>query len=133
VAGGGKAKVLTDAWAALVAAEGASLPEVPGVHARIRHDVAGAPDGALSYVVTYTDGRITAASIGPADDVDGTFALSYKDAVQQALGQDDLLVAYMQGRAKYVGDVGKVLDLAPIHEAPEFAEFVARVASASDA
>jgi hypothetical protein len=95
--------------------------------------VAGGPDGEVSYVLTYTDGRISAASLGKVADADGTFAIPYKDAVKQALGEDALLVAYMQGRAKYVGDVGKVLAVTPVHQSSEFADFVGRVAAASEA
>jgi hypothetical protein len=133
VAAKGKAKVLSEEWLALVAEEGASLPPVEGVHARLQHDVAGGPDGEVSYVLTYADGRITEAHPGKGSDPDGTFAIPYKDAVEHALGEGSLLVAYMQGRAKYVGDVSKLLDLATVHQAPAFADFVARVAARSEA
>ena len=125
------APVLSGEWLGLVAASGGSLPERPGASARLQHDVAGGPDGPVSYVLTYLDGRITAATAGGADDVDGTFALSWKDAVKMALGEDDLFVGYMQGRVKYVGDVGKILDLVPVTQSPDYASFVATVAAGS--
>lgn len=126
-------KALSAEWLALLAAEGGSLPEVPGATARLQHAVAGGPDGEITYVVSYLDGRIVAATSGKLDDVDGTFALGWKDGVKIALGQDELLHAYMQGRAKYVGDVGKVLDVVPVLQSAAHAELVARVGSASEA
>ena len=108
------APVLSAEWLDLVAATGASLPERAGATVRLQHDVAGGPDGPVSYVLSY---------------VDGTFALSWKDAVKMALGEDDLLVGFMQGRVKYVGDVGKVLDLVPVTQSAAFKAHVATVAA----
>ena len=123
--------VLTADWLALLAEQGGGLPEVPGASGRLRHDVAGGPDGEISYVVAYGDGRITGAELGRVDDADGVFALTYKDAVNMAQGSDHLLIAYMQGRAKYVGDVGRILDLTPVWQSDAYAALVSKVGQAS--
>lgn len=122
---------LSDDWVALLAAEGPSLPAVPGATARLQHDVAGGPDGEVSYVVGFVDGQVASASPGKDPDADGVFALRWKDAVRVAQGDDDLLVAYMQGRAKYAGNVGKLLDLVPVVQSPDYAAYLARVAAST--
>lgn len=121
--------VLSDDWLARLAAAGRSLPAVPGASGRFRHDVAGGPDGELNVVVTYEDGRITEASRGKVDDADGVFAVKHDDAVRMATGDDHLLVAYMQGRAKYVGDVGRVLALTPVWQGEPHAAMLVSVAA----
>ncbi|MDQ2648272.1 MAG: hypothetical protein M3Z03_01815 [Actinomycetota bacterium] len=125
------ATVLTAEWLSLLAEAGGGLPELPGASGRLRHDVTGGPDGEINYVVTYADGRIAGTELGKVDDADGVFALTYKDAVNMALGDDHLLVAYMQGRAKYVGDVGRILDLTPVWQSEAHAELIAKAAQAS--
>lgn len=126
-----KVPVLSGEWLGLLGASGGALPERLGATARLQHDVVGGPDGPVSYIVDYLDGRIVSATSGPSDGVDGTFAVSWKDAVKMALGEDDLLIGFMQGRVKYVGDVGKVLDLVPVTQSSAYAAFVATVAAAT--
>lgn len=128
-AGADRVPVLSDQWLGLLGARGGGLPERPGASARLQHDVADGPDGPVTYVVSFLDGRITSATLGASGDVDGTFAVAWKDAVRMALGEDDLLVGFMQGRVKYIGDVGKVLNLVPVAQSAAFAALVRTVAA----
>jgi putative sterol carrier protein len=52
-----------------------------------------------------------------------TLTESYEDAKRMQQGELDANAAFMQGKVKVSGDVGKLMSLLPITTSPEFAEF----------
>jgi hypothetical protein len=113
---------------------GAGLPERPGASARLQHIVSGAPDGPVAYVEVFEDGRLTAASWGPAEvsAVDVTINETYADAVAIARGELDLHVGFMQGRVKIVGPMGALMAVLPATQSSEHKALVQQLADQAD-
>jgi putative sterol carrier protein len=96
--------------------------------------VSGAPDGPVAYVEVFEDGRLTAASWGPAEvsAVDVTINETYADAVAIARGELDLHVGFMQGRVKIVGPMGALMAVLPATQSEEHAALVQQLADQAD-
>lgn len=105
------------------------LPKRPGVTATVQHIVSGTPDGEVRYVHTIVDGRLTAATLGADPAAEVTLSQTYGDAVLIAQGELDGNVAFMQGRVKVVGDMGKVMALMPLTGSHEYRRALAELAA----
>jgi predicted lipid carrier protein YhbT len=105
-----------------------ALPERPGATARVQRVVSGAPDGEVRYADHIVDGRLTAATLGDDPEAEVTLTQTYADAVQVARGELDVNAAFMQGRVKVVGDMGKVMALMPLTDSDEYRAAVAALA-----
>ena len=94
----------------------------------MQHVVSGTPDGE----VRYAHRSSTVASPPPrwANDpaAEVTLTQTYADAVLIARAQLDGNVAFMQGRVKVVGDMGKVMALMPLTDSDEYRPAVAELA-----
>jgi predicted lipid carrier protein YhbT len=106
-----------------------ALPERPGATARVVHVVTGTPEGEVRYTHAIVDGRLTAAALGDDPEADVTFTETYADAVQIAQGALDGNVAFMQGRVKAAGDMGKVMALMPLTDSDEYRAALAALAA----
>jgi putative sterol carrier protein len=91
--------------------------------------VTGTPDGEVRYVHGIVDGRVADAALGDDPAAEITLTQSYADAREVAEGRIDAVTAFMQGRAKVVGDMGKVLALMPFMASDEHRAAVAQVTS----
>jgi putative sterol carrier protein len=109
-----------------------SLPERPGLSARVQEQITGGPDGDLSCYWEFEDGRPTAAAVGTSDDADVTWTLSWSDAAAVHTGALDPSVAFMQGRMKVVGSMGATLALLPAAREPEGLEWRRQVAAITE-
>ena len=123
---------LSEEWLALHESLGADLPERPGVSARLQFVVTGTPSGEVAYVLSIADGRVVAVRMGHDDDADVTFTESYKDAAAIANGELDLHVGFMQGRVKFVGDMGALMAVLPLTQSGDYRTLIASVAAATD-
>lgn len=119
---------LSQAWLDLRAELAASFPARPGATARAQTVVAKTPNGDVAFVEAYEDGRLVAATLGAADDVDYTVNLTHADSLAIARGELDLHVGFMQGRVKVAGDVGKLMALAPVIRSDAYAAATAELA-----
>lgn len=114
----GDADFLSEAWAAELAAVGASLPEVPGATATVTTVVVGGPAGKkaeTAYRCAFVDGRIASASAG--DDgatADLVVSEPWDEAVAALQGGPTIDVSFMRGRTKVVGSMGTFMDLLPV-------------------
>jgi predicted lipid carrier protein YhbT len=108
------------------------LPARPGATARVQYVVSGTPEGEVRYTRVIVDGRLTAAALGTDPDAEVTFTQTHADAVEIARGDLDANVAFMQGRVKVVGDMGKVMALMPLTSSPEYRTALAEVAARTD-
>lgn len=106
------AKFLTQEWAdEVVAALNASddvKAATKGVQLCIQQVVTGAPDGDVSYWTKFDDGTISGA-IGEASDADVTISQDYETAVALNKGELNAQAAFMQGKLKVTGNMGKLL------------------------
>lgn len=113
-------RYLTQEWLDEGRRLAADQPERPGVGARIQYVVTDGPDGDVRYWWVVEDGRLVDSQIGELDDPDFTLTMTYETGREIASGALDPNVAFMQGRMKCAGDVGKLMQLIPITGSPEY-------------
>lgn len=106
------AKFLSQEWAddALAALNGSDdvRGAIKGVQLCIQQVVTGAPDGEVSYWTKIDDGAVSGA-IGAASDADVTITQDYDTAVAMNKGDLNAQAAFMQGKLKVTGNMGKLL------------------------
>lgn len=106
------AKFLTQEWAdEVLAALNASndvKAATKGVQLCIQQVVTGVPDGDVSYWTKFDDGTV-AGGIGDAPDADVTISQDYDTAVALNKGELNAQAAFMQGKLKVTGNMGKLL------------------------
>jgi len=124
-----KAPFLSQEWLDLHSALAGDLPERPGATARVVYIVTGGPDGEVRYVHGIVDGRLQESSLGDDPAAQLTVTQKYADAREVAEGQLDHITAFMQGRAKVVGDMGTVMALMPLMASAEHRALSAQVTS----
>ena len=95
-------------------------PERPGASARMQYVVTGGPDGDIKYYWVLENGKLEASSVGSLDDADFTMTLTYDDSVKVQKGELDANAAFMQGRMKVSGNMGKLMQLMPLTNSPEY-------------
>ena len=120
---------LSHAWLELQHELVGALPERPGATATVQRVVSGAPDGEVRYTEHIVDGRLTAVTLGDDPEAEVTLTQTYADAVQVAKGELDANAAFMQGRVKVVGDMGKVMALMPLTDSDEYRAALAALAA----
>jgi len=81
---------------------------IKGVQLCIQQIVTGAPEGEVKYWTKFDDGNVEGA-IGEASDADVTIAQDYDTAVAMNKGELNAQAAFMQGKLKVTGNMGKLL------------------------
>ncbi len=114
------AKYLTQEWLD----EGRELakgqPDRPGASAKVQYVLSGGPDGELKYYWVLEDGKLLESQLGEIDEPDFTMSMSYDDSVLVQKGELDVNAAFMQGRVKVAGNMGKLMQLMPLTNSPEY-------------
>jgi putative sterol carrier protein len=114
------AKYLTQEWLD----EGRELakdqPERPGASAKMQYVVTGGPDGDIKYYWVLENGKLLESSLGEIADSDFTLTSTYEDSVAIAKGELDANAAFMQGKMKVTGNMGKLMQLMPLTMSPEY-------------
>jgi len=126
------AKYLSKEWLDLHTALAGDLPERPGATARLQFVVTGTPDGEVRYFQSVVDGRLHEVGLGDDPAAELTLTQAYADARQIAEGGLDASAAFMQGRVKVVGDMGKVMALMPLTQSDEHQATLARVTAQTE-
>lgn len=126
------AAYLSQGWLDLHKDLARELPQRPGATARVQYVVSGAPEGEVRYHLSVEDGRITAAELGTDPSAEVTLAQAYDDARKVATGELDANAAFMQGRVKVTGNMGKLMSLMPLTQSAEYKAMVARVAERTE-
>lgn len=121
--------VLDDGWFERLVDAGAALPEIKGASGRLSFGTTEKRSEVEPHHVVIVDGRITEASDGLLDDTDLTVLLPAADLEALWRGDIDLVVAFMQGRAKLAGPSAVLMDLIPVLRGPEWSEALAQAAS----
>jgi predicted lipid carrier protein YhbT len=111
---------LSRPWHDLALELAQSFPEHPGVSARMAYVVSGGPDGDITYHQITENGRVVQQGLGECENPDFTFSVTWADSVSVQKGELDPNVAFMQGRMKVAGNMGKVMALLPLTLSPEY-------------
>ncbi len=125
---------LTPAFIDALVAETADMPVRPGATARIGWQVADAPSGAAELVLHLEDGRVVGGDVGAGatggdPGADFTLVATHADHLAVLAGDLDAEVAFMQGRIKVVGDLGRMLSVLPVTRADAWRAATARAAA----
>jgi putative sterol carrier protein len=123
------AKFLTQDWLDRQRAETQSLPERPGASARVQYKITGAPDGDVAFHTVVENGKIVENALGDDPAAEFTMPVSYDDFVKTSKGELDAAVAFMQGRIKMTGNMGKLMALLPLTESVEYKDISKRLAA----
>lgn len=95
-------------------------PERPGASARMQYVVTGSPEGDIKYYWVLENGKLLESQLGELSDPDFTMTMSYDDSVKIQKGELDPNAAFMQGRMKVSGNMGKLMQLMPLTNSPEY-------------
>jgi len=107
-------------------------PDRPGASARMQYVVTGGPDGDVKYYWLLENGKLLEAKVGEISDADFTLTLTYDDSVKVQKGELDANAAFMQGRMKVTGNMGKLMSLMPLTQSPEYKAIQAKIAEQTD-
>ena len=121
------AKYLSAEWIDEGRALAQAQPERPGATARMQYVVTGGPDGDIKYWWQLEDGKLLESALGAIDDADFTMTLGYQDSVKIQKGELDMNTAFMQGRMKVTGAMGKLMQLLPLTTSTEYQALQATV------
>lgn len=113
-------KYLTQPWLDVQKELAQSFPERPGATARMQYRVTGGPDGDVAYYWVVVNGLLTESTLGDDPDAEFTLTLSMDDSIKIQKGELDPNAAFMQGRMKVSGNMGKLMSLLPLTQSPEY-------------
>jgi len=113
-------KYLTQEWLDEAHKMAESQPERPGASAKMQYAITGGPDGDIKYYWVLENGKLLESQLGELPDVDFTMTLTYDDSVKVQKGELDPNAAFMQGRMKVTGNMGKLMQLMPLTNSPEY-------------
>ena len=113
-------KYLSQAWLDKARALAQDQPERPGASATMQFVVTGGPDGDVKYYWVLQDGVLAEACVGELPDAEVTMTTGYQDSVAIQKGELDANAAFMQGKTKVTGNMGKLMSLMPLTMSPEY-------------
>jgi putative sterol carrier protein len=121
------AKFLTQEWLDLQKDLAQDFPERPGASARMQYKVTGAPDGDVTFHTVIDNGKILENALGEDDQAEFTMAVGYDDFSKVNKGELDANAAFMQGRIKVTGNMGKLMSLMPLTQSAEYKAIAEKV------
>ncbi len=114
------AKYLTQEWLDESRELAKDQPERAGASAKMQYVVTGAPDGDIKYYWVLENGKLLESQLGEIADADFTLTSTFDDSVAIAKGELDANAAFMQGKMKVTGNMGKLMQLMPLTMSPEY-------------
>jgi putative sterol carrier protein len=72
------------------------------------------------------------AKLGIDEEAEFTITISYDDSVKVQNGELDANAAFMQGRMKVTGNMGKLMSLMPLTQSSEYKEIQARISEQTE-
>lgn len=125
-------KYLTQEWLDLQKELAQEFPERPGATARMQYRVSGAPEGDVAYYQVIENGKMLENSLGDDEQAEFTLTQSYEDSVKILKGELDANAAFMQGRLKVTGNMGKLMSLMPLTQSPEYRAIQKKIADQTE-
>jgi putative sterol carrier protein len=113
-------KYLTQEWLDAQQELAQEFPERPGATARMQYQVTGGPDGDVKYYWVVVNGKVTEDRLGEDPDAEVTLTLTMDDSIKIQKGELDPNAAFMQGRMKVSGNMGKLMSLLPLTQSAEY-------------
>jgi putative sterol carrier protein len=113
-------KYLTQPWLDKQQELAQAFPERAGATARMQYHVTGGPQGDVRYYWVVESGKLTEAKLGDDVDAEFTLTLTWDDSVRIQKGELDANAAFMQGRIKVTGNMGKLMALLPLTQSKEY-------------
>jgi putative sterol carrier protein len=114
------AKFLTQEWLDLQKELAQEFPERPGATAHMQYVVTDGPEGDVHFFTTIENGKITANKLGDDPEAEFTMTVKYDDFAKTSKGELDANAAFMQGRLKVTGNMGKLMTLMPLTQSAEY-------------
>ena len=94
----------------------------------MQYVVTGAPDGDVKFYTVIDNGTMLENTLG--EDPEGaefTMQVGYDDFTKVNKGELDANAAFMQGRLKVTGNMGKLMSLMPLTQSPEYKSIATKV------
>lgn len=126
------AKYLSQEWLDVQKELGQKFPERPGATARMQYVVTGAPEGDVKYYTVIENGKMLENSLGEDAQAEFTLSSTYDDSVKVLKGELDANAAFMQGKMKVTGNMGKLMSLMPLTQSPEYKTIQSEVAEQTE-
>lgn len=126
------AKYLSQEWLDLQKELAQEFPDRPGATARMQYLITGTPEGDVSYYQAIEDGKMLESTLGTDPEAEFTLSQTYDDSVKIAKGELDANAAFMQGRIKVTGNMGKLMSLMPLTQSAEYKAIVAKVSEQTE-
>jgi len=126
------AKYLSQEWLDLQRELAQDFPERPGATARMQYVVTGAPEGDVRYFTVIDNGKMLENTLGTDDQAEFTLTTTYDDSVKILKGDLDANAAFMQGRMKVTGNMGKLMSLMPLTQSPDYKAIQTKVAEQTE-
>ena len=125
-------KYLTQEWLDTQREIAQEFPEKEGATAHLQYHVTGGPDGDIRYFWVVENGMVRQDELGEDPDAEVNLSLSYADSVKMQLGELDETAAFMQGRLKVTGNMGKLMSLMPLTQSPEYKAIKEKITALTD-
>ncbi len=125
-------KYLTQEWLDKQKELAQEFPEKPGATARMQYRVTGTPEGDVTYHTVIENGKMVENTMGEDPQAEFTISMTYEDALKVQKGELDANAAFMQGRMKVTGDMGKLMALMPLTQSPEYKQIQEKLASETE-
>jgi putative sterol carrier protein len=125
-------KYLSQEWMDTAKQLAQDFPETPGASVRMQQVVTGGPEGDVKYYTVIENGKTTEQSLGEDPQAEVTLTNSYEDAVKIMKGELDANAAFMQGKLKVTGNMGKLMSLMPLTQSPEYKAISSKVADQTE-
>ena len=125
-------KYLSQEWLDTQREIAQEFPERPDATARLQYVVTGTPDGDVRYYWVVDNGKLREDQLGVDPDAEVTLTTTYDDAVKIQKGELDETAAFMQGRLKVTGNMGKLMSLMPLTQSVEYKSIKAKVTEVTE-
>ncbi len=125
-------KYLTQEWLDTQREIAQEFGERPGATAHLQYIVTGGPDGEIRYYWVVENGKILEDQLGEDPDAEVVMTLTYDDSVKMQKGELDETAAFMQGRLKVTGNMGKLMSLMPLTQSADYKEIKAKISAVTE-